>query len=535
MRSLAHCLLLSLAVCYSIQAQTNIKGRIVSAEGGVLKAAHVHLAYSDALAPFLSAAADSNGRFELYPAEEGLLRLQFTGVGHRKVSAAILLEAGDSIRVEVSLERWRVSESPSSLRLIGDFNNFSLAAARRMDAGDDRCFQAQFERSADTIAYQIVHELPGADGRAGSLKLADERAARFVYDGADAYYSVADAAADTVTIQYCPPDDASTVEASSVLFAAPIRKEFQAMIRAMEQGRTVLAADDRIVDGQIDLIAALEQEWRLPMRQTLLLAALQSLAQHAGAEDTLLLMSAFAELEPTSPLWAYQPSLLHSPTLRVLRPDYYEAYLHTAMHEHPSSELRAFLLYDALKSADQAEQQQYFYDRLSAQHPESPYARLARAAYAPDRMIMPGKALPDFSCDLLDSAGTTFSPENMRGRYLLLNFWATWCKPCVDEMPRLHALYKESRRSELEILSLSFDRRESDIVKFRRKYWHMPWLHTLLAAGRKSKLAQLMEVQSLPKTILVDPNGLILAVGTSLLDTSFIQKLEQVIAADAQK
>jgi thiol-disulfide isomerase/thioredoxin len=68
--------------------------------------------------------------------------------------------------------------------------------------------------------------------------------------------------------------------------------------------------------------------------------------------------------------------------------------------------------------------------------------------------------LPEFSAQTLD--GETVSNETLRGKTVLVNFWATWCAPCVREIPELEAFYKAHKHEDLVVLGIAADREKSD-------------------------------------------------------------------------
>ncbi len=93
--------------------------------------------------------------------------------------------------------------------------------------------------------------------------------------------------------------------------------------------------------------------------------------------------------------------------------------------------------------------------------------------------------------------------EEFRGRAVLLNFWATWCKPCEEEMPALQRLYQALRGEPFELLAVSVDEDPGVVEAFRARLGlDFPVLH-----DPEKKAARAYQVFKYPETLLVDPTG----------------------------
>ena len=91
--------------------------------------------------------------------------------------------------------------------------------------------------------------------------------------------------------------------------------------------------------------------------------------------------------------------------------------------------------------------------------------------FDPDRATAPGKQLPDFHVNALGGHGS-YSPTKLRGKLYLLEVWATWCAPCIEQMPKLHeafATYGKTANPRLHILSISLDDDPDAVTEFRKK------------------------------------------------------------------
>lgn len=75
---------------------------------------------------------------------------------------------------------------------------------------------------------------------------------------------------------------------------------------------------------------------------------------------------------------------------------------------------------------------------------------------------------PGFSLEALD--GTESALSERAGRWVLLNFWATWCKPCEDEMPSMERLYQRLEGEPFELLAVSVDAADAPVAEFRTRF-----------------------------------------------------------------
>ena len=108
----------------------------------------------------------------------------------------------------------------------------------------------------------------------------------------------------------------------------------------------------------------------------------------------------------------------------------------------------------------------------------------------------------------VDLAGAPIRLEDLRGKYVLVDFWATWCAPCVVELPRLQAAYAKYHAKGFEVVAVSLDETRSAVVDFV-KARKLPWKQVHNATGN-GDLGEAFGVKNIPATFLIDPKGTII-------------------------
>ncbi|GHE28404.1 peroxiredoxin family protein [Sphingobacterium griseoflavum] len=119
-----------------------------------------------------------------------------------------------------------------------------------------------------------------------------------------------------------------------------------------------------------------------------------------------------------------------------------------------------------------------------------------------------GKKAPGIT--QLTPEGEPFSLTDLRGTYVLIDFWAAWCPDCRRENPSLVKTYAEFKDKNFEILGVSFDRKLEDWVK-AIKDDKLTWKHISDLQSWQNAAGTLYGVRSIPQNILVDPAGIIIA------------------------
>ncbi len=121
-----------------------------------------------------------------------------------------------------------------------------------------------------------------------------------------------------------------------------------------------------------------------------------------------------------------------------------------------------------------------------------------------------GSKFPDF--DVKDLDGKPLSVAQEKGKLLMIDFWATWCGPCVGELPNVIKTYQKHHDQGFDIIGVSLDKDKAKLSSFLQEN-KMTWPQYFDGKGWQNQLAQTYGINSIPASYLLDKNGIILAKG----------------------
>lgn len=125
------------------------------------------------------------------------------------------------------------------------------------------------------------------------------------------------------------------------------------------------------------------------------------------------------------------------------------------------------------------------------------------------KSLTPGSMSPAFT--VKDTANTSVSLSSFKGKYVLLDFWASWCGPCRQESPNLVNVYRNNSSKGFTIISVSLDESKESWIKAIRKDKLGAWTHLSDLKGWNSEVAAIYGVDQIPTSLLIDKDGRIIA------------------------
>lgn len=200
-------------------------------------------------------------------------------------------------------------------------------------------------------------------------------------------------------------------------------------------------------------------------------------------------------------------------TLKERRIDNKEALLldnlYSVLSNYPNSVLSSALLFDAsLNTKFKKNELKKLYDLIEWDSQDTVLNKRIRLNIFEQEKIEIGNKIIDF--ELFDEHNVAVSSNGFRGKYFLLDFWASWCKPCREEFPQLKKTYQQYKSERFEIIGISIDDSKEKWIQALEKD-SLPWINLIAKNGHESKVAWDYNVLAIPKNYLIDTKGTIIA------------------------
>lgn len=528
-----------------------ITGKVVGADNRPLAATHARLRKVRNLDPdgapeIATVTATASGAFALAVTQPGSYALEVAGALHQTRTMLITLQGGDSLNVDVRLRQVPLRASFDSATIVGDFNAFrNDSTARKLHADADGRFVVDIPTTKDSLVYAIAglargERVPNAnrdgllrssEGAYRSVVLARNGVARVIVDPV---MFRADTTAEFVRY--------SGTDAAEVARIMDSISSYQRDESLAARGAAPVRWEARVGRAQAALQGA-----RSPRRRAARVLELLAIAQLGGNVSPGIGRIALRELPPGHSLWSSATSLsMALPMVAVQLADSVLPLQKQIMQRSPvagadSARYRRHLVRQlarldsaiivsrddfataqwlqfavAMSFGWDPERANRYLARLQTEFADRFATRFAMQVWGGNRPLRAGAKLPAFSVASLDTPSARIDNARLAGKTVLIDFWATWCLPCLEEMSTLQEAWKEFRDRGLEILSISFDGDAADVRAFRAKRWPMPWQHAWEGGGLGAPTLTSLGLYGLPQIVLVGPDGTILAEGGDL-------------------
>ena len=524
-------------------AQIDLSGTLLQADGNPLAAANL-VVQNGPRDTSLVVPVNEAGHFAFTLDEPGGYGLYATGVHHETLEMPFILTDQKKVELHIRLPANAFALSPDTLYVVSAASDEAVQMQRLQDGK----YAVRLNTYADTLAYQIRYGYEPSEWRSDKI-LAGTMQDRLIFDDSGPfwdsegdYFSVVDTPGETlVDITYdlsaLPQHELGpsvTSNPSVIARIGQVYLEVEEMERRMGSASNFLAFMNTAGRARRSVRKQIASEQNPLVRQWYLLRYFDELpATLWPRRDRRLAREALESIPPDSPLWSYEawsPSgasnIMYYIARRLKDQDLLSAYARRVIDNHPDPDVRAQFLSHGLYYAESEGDQKtkwLYYSMLQDSYADTRQAERARRVFDQDRQLQAGNPAPQFSFVSFDDPTETITNVDFQGQVFLLDFWGTWCAPCIKEIPHLEEAYKKYSDSGFEILSIAFLDDPVDIQQFREDRYSMRWLHTRVSREDDSSVRNLFEITSFPRPILVDEDGIILATddelrGSKLLD-----------------
>ena len=416
--------------------------------------------------------------------------------------------------------------------VIGTFNGFDSRSGKKMTQQDDGSWTTQITSDADTIRYSINRyvfgsSIAGTQGDVIFRKKSSGVDASFVTSLANSeedsiFHITFDPSAYKEIFQSAKPaiqfsnNVAADVKGTAKVYTLMIQEYWNMVTTrnlAQLKGeksykhnfseflRTISTIEDQYTDASVSKAISVAK-FRL----------LEPNSISVSEAETFL-----KEMSPNSPIW-----LMHIPVLTdaVNRADLENSIdaLTNIINHTPYDALQGEALYSRLRYYHSKKKEAKWYtdfNQLVSNHPEHYRTTHAYKKFAPDQPIEKGEPLIHNSFNGLEE-GETIELSEIDESYLLIDFWATWCGPCLETLPNLKEIHQEFSGKDFSILSISLDESPKQVLRFRENQIEMPWYHAHEKRGTKK--VREMGIVGIPHYVLLGPNRKVISNDQSKLE-----------------
>ncbi len=536
-------LLFILSCSVVLQAErgsTSIRATILDADGKLISRASlvVSKAFSDDRTVYQVAEADTKGHVHLQ-VPNGWYQIYAVAPNYRELAVGHELYCfGQTIELKAGLEAQKLNPATTSISVLCDYDRFDPSKKRALTRNADGTWSADISTSADSLCYSIIAESPvnptttitngttfsrlsfGLRGECRSVVKVQGGIVHLVFDPKSLPSTSGSAHAEFT--------DALTKREVQILQNDYVHSQKHISALSADAAQQASLWDIQSIRNQASAEIAAEREPELKRLRMLCWLRLNALRNETDAPSKTFIDSILQSIAPNSALWQWSPECVMWAVRKSSNPE--GEYGYKVKNDHPSEWVRQIVATDQGTTT----RKETALNALIAnvQRMKAMQAQAAnQGALQADEIgaIRRGAPLPSFSFETLENNGSQMTNDSLKGKWVLVDNWATWCGPCVREMPALHAAYEAYKGKNFTILSVSFDRQKEDIIKYRASKYAMPWLQCYSPGVWQNEAAKIFEARSIPKPILVGPDGIIRAIGVELRGANLEQTLAKFI------
>ncbi|MCW9708948.1 TlpA family protein disulfide reductase [Fodinibius salsisoli] len=491
--------------------------------------------------PFVAKVSDNTNTITTNLPTNRPVVLRFGAPGYQPLFT-FLMPVDKAVKMKVKLGA--PTKIPNSKPvLVGNFNNFDAQSGKQMVQKNDGSWSTEIRSTTDTLNYAISHYIFGATiaGTQGSYRFqkesrgpetsftntitrSSEDSTFHIRFNPKAYQAIFNSAKPEISFISQIP---ASVEGIAKIYTA-MTKKFADDITSRYLSKLGQNETEASSPSFKEKLVSIEQEYD----ETAVSHASDIAKLRISGSDAMSVPEAESLLQSIaadSPLWLIHFPALTSAVNRVGLKNSFEPISRIA-EETPYKDLQGEALFNRLRYyyEQKAEAKWYAtFTELVSNHPDHFRTPYAYKKYAPSQPISKGNPLPfDHFNGLTED--TSINLSDLEESYLLIDFWATWCGPCIKSLPELQKIHNQFSNKDFAIVSISLDDSPQEVIRFKNSKMAMPWYHAYQKRG--SKKIRKMGITSIPHYLLLGPDrNVIISDQTKLKGDSLAKTLSRYL------
>lgn len=490
----------------------------------------------------------SNGKINISMPTTGYYFIRVSGVNHKPLEFYYYIDTifSYSNKIQIKLEPITMEINEPDLKITGNFNNYSYSPMTKIS---DSIYEFEIQSNSDTIEYEIMGITKNEHSVNGTI------ADGYRLDGAGDYYSqIFNHKGDKIHKIILDLNKYPSPSFPNVNFNNDYQKEYYETqkLEYFSFAQPKKLSPTAFRDSLYALLDNLKELYlRSNFEPTKKLLANKYLIYNAVGysynyikilgikllpfeSDTEFIQHLLYYLEPTDLSWSiykfdggtiFVSSLI---AFNDYKNEYFNLFLNTCNNpDIIRKELENAIGYytEAYPDIDKVE---YFYRYYVSLFPNTHRSLEIEKILKKREKLSVGRIIPDFKVKFYNS-DVYITEEDLKGKYTLIDVWATWCGPCVKNIPNIKESYDKYKFENFQILSISLDDNIEKLNAFFNRSYIFPWINAIEPSGLNSKLAKKWEINGVPILLLVGPDLKILASDVELRGDNLFKTIDKYL------
>ncbi len=525
----------------NLSAQTTkVKGKLLDVNGNPSKYALVGIVETPGTNGKNFVSTDNKGNYFITLTKPGVSYLLFSIPSHSAIQVPVFNTKDKEITIDVQLSPYKYKDTFDDVSVAGSFNDFNILSPEKMTKLDNGTYVFETKTDLKEIKYQLCRIT------ANNRTINAPESSRFEPDSSGDYRSIMEVKNGIVKIVFDPSKLLISDKSFKVEFTnAELEKKFflysdaankkindasQKLREHLTQNKNNIGSFQYDSENYLtDLVAKIESEQDDDTKNYLKLIYVTFSQLRVKDYDYEKAENFYLSVQPDNIAWDLMPTAF-SAYYSLIPQHRWEKIQEDFLKNSKSKTIHLSIYQQKLATAkfsNNSEELKKLHTMINNDYPDVKEAQDMLKRYPIESKIQIGAEIPDFEVTSIDNSEVKYSKNSMLGKIYLIDFWATWCGPCIGEMESLHNAYKNFKDKGFEILSLSLDADANDVVKFRNGQWKMPWLNSFIGNAEGRKIAEKFEVIGIPKPLLISAEGKILETESTLRGSSLEKTLKK--------